>query len=285
MLQPSEVFKKIKKILGDSTSPFLEARVRDVLAAAASAVNSESWHLAIDEPGFLEIAMTLARLQALGFPLAYLKGKVNFGELELTVLPGVFIPRQETELLAEFIAATIEAKKLSREFKLLDVGTGTGALALYLARRFKKATVLAIDKNPLAVKNAALNARKLGLFNVRVEEISYEDLIKGFKEPEFDVIVSNPPYIGEFEKLLLPKEVRLVEPEDALFSGFLGLEFYSLLFESLPLVIKKEGLFFFEIGFNQESKIEEIARSYGLEVEFFKDYAGVARGVWGQYHG
>ena len=285
MVRPYEVYEKVKKIVSSPFDRLADARTKSVLAAAAAVYRKSSWTLALEEPGFVETALTMARLQAAGFPLAYIEGRVQFCGLELTVLPGVFIPRTETELLAEQIAETLAAENLPPAFKLLDVGTGTGALALFLARRFPESRVVGIDKNPVAVKNASLNARRLGVANVEILKTAFESFADKMRVPEFDVVVSNPPYIGEFERQLLPKEVSAAEPREALFGGYLGIEFYQLLFEKLPVVLKKGGLFFFEIGFNQQRKIEELARSYQYEVSFYKDYAGIERGVWGRLNG
>lgn len=285
MVSPYEVYEKIKKIVGSPSDPFADARTKNVLAVAAAAFRKSSWTLALEEPGFVETALTLARLQAAGIPLAYIEGRVQFCGLELVVLPGVFIPRTETELLAEQIAETVAAENLQPDFRILDVGTGTGALALFLARKFPESRVVGIDKSPLAVKNAVLNARRLGITNFEVLKTSFESMAAGMEAPEFEVVVSNPPYIGEFEKRFLPREVSASEPGEALFGGYLGTDFYRLLFEKLPLVLKKGGLFFFELGFNQQKEIQKLARSYRYKISFIRDYAGVERGVWGRLDG
>ncbi|MCX7831387.1 MAG: peptide chain release factor N(5)-glutamine methyltransferase [Actinobacteria bacterium] len=275
-------FKKIKNLVAENNDVLADAKVKMVLNTAASMLNFKNYFEASKDPAFYELALTIARLMASGIPVPYLEGSVQFSGLEIQVFPGVFIPRQETELLVEkCYEKVIEKYRIPDGLKFLDIGTGTGAIAVALAKKLPSAHFLALDKSELAARNALLNVKKNGLENVEVKNISLEDFLKTSKGITFDVIISNPPYVGEFERGLMPKSVVSFEPEDALFGGKLGLEFYRILFESLRVLLKDDGIYFFEIGYNQMKDVAKLASSFGFTSEFIKDYSNIHRIVWG----
>ncbi|MCS7296702.1 MAG: HemK/PrmC family methyltransferase [Bacteroidia bacterium] len=149
-------------------------------------------------------------------PLAYIIGKVHFGNLELEIHPGVFIPRPETEEWAYWLQSTLQSEPPT---KVLDIGTGCGALALFLAKSFPNAEVYAIDKSPAAVSLARKNAFKTGL-KVRVHQIFFgEEPLPADFPLQWDLIVSNPPYIPWESYGETAPNVRWYEPPDALFGG------------------------------------------------------------------
>lgn len=275
-------FKKLRNLFNEDNDMLADAKVKKVLKTAASMLNFKNYFEASKDPAFYKLAMTIGRLMVLGVPVSYLEGKVQFSGVELQVFPGVFIPRQETELLVEkCYEMVIKKYGVQDGLKFLDIGTGTGAISVALAKKFPSSHFFALDKSEVAVKNALLNVKKNRLTNVEVKNISLEEFLKTSKEISFDVIISNPPYVGEFERTLMPKSVVSFEPEDALFAGKLGLEFYKILFEALRVFLKDDGIYFFEIGYNQAKDVKELASSFGFTSEFIRDYSGIDRIVWG----
>ncbi|MCX8111703.1 MAG: class I SAM-dependent methyltransferase [Bacteroidia bacterium] len=146
-------------------------------------------------------------------PLAYITGRVVFAEMELYLPSGVFIPRPETEAWAYALRNLLRRPPKT----ILDIGTGSGALALFLARGFPEATVYAIDKSPLAVLTARKNASLLQT-RIRVERVAFgkEALPPDFPA-QWDLIVSNPPYVPWSRYAETSDNVRLYEPPDAIF--------------------------------------------------------------------
>lgn len=279
-----EVFERVKKEFSGKSAVFSEISADYVLKTAAFMLQKKSLVEAASEPEFLRTALTLARLLSAGIPLPYIFGKTYFYGMELEVLPGVFIPRQETEFMVDFAVQKMREKFGGKKrIQVLDVGTGTGAIALAVASSLKNAEVTAIDISKRAVENAERNVSKLKLSNVKVEHQDFRELLGSKRGLKFDCLISNPPYIGEFERPLLPISVAIHEPEKALFGGKTGLEFYPVLFKGALKLLKKGGIFFFEIGFNQEKSVKDIARDFGLKVFFEKDYSGIYRIAWGEF--
>lgn len=281
-----EVIEKIKKEIGFNGDKLAEAKAKNIVRIVSETLNANPYLPENLDRHFLEVALSLARLQARGIPSAYLEGKTWFCGFEFSVFPGVFIPRQETEILVEFAVEKIkEVFGSSRSLRILDVGTGTGVIAISLAKKLKNSTVVAIDKNPRAVKNALHNVKKLKADNVRIYLSDFKYLLKRADFEPFDVMVSNPPYIGEFERPVLPRGVLWHEPHDALFGGRTGVEFYDFLFEGAKTMLGDGGMFFFEIGFNQKECIEEMATKKGLKLDFERDFNGIFRVAWGMKNG
>lgn len=276
--------KKIKNLIAGYEDQLSEVKLQHVLKSAARALKKSSIPEAMTDPLFFKIAASIARALKNGIPIAYLEGEVEFYNLKIKVLPGVFIPRPDTEFLVEFALEKIKQDFYGRKkLRILDVGTGTGAIALALAYNLKEAEVVAIDKDPRALRNALFNREKLNLKNVEIFCVDFKEFLPANSKEKFDVIVSNPPYIGEFERYFLPKEVIGFEPEEALFAGKTGLEFYELLFSKLHQLLKAGGYFFFETGFWQGAEIVKLAHKKGFKITVEKDYSGHDRIVWGRF--
>lgn len=232
-----------------------------------------------------------------GMPLSYLAGKAYFRYLGLEIRPGVFIPRPETELLVEAIIKELEVRRKKQEERqnpinkrqatgdgprILDIGCGSGAIALSLAQEIPDAEVTAVDISSAALEIAAENASKHALQS-RVKLIRsdlFENLsLNGHYHGHFDVIVSNPPYIKSEEIAGLQREVRDFEPLEALDGGPDGLDIYRRILSGAHLFLKKNGLIAFEVGFGQAEAVSELINLTGHyeEVKIIPDYAGIDR--------
>jgi len=212
-----------------------------------------------------------------GEPVAYIVGFKEFWSLPFKVTPDVLIPRPETEILVEEVLGTCRAFSLD-EPVILEVGTGSGAVGVALARELPGARIVATDISPAALEVAERNARLNG---VR-ERISFlcGDLF-GPISGEFDIITSNPPYIPEGEFSRLPLGVRGFEPFVALVGGPEGTEFQEALIKEAPGYLKEGGWLLMEIGDGQEKQVEGLLRAEGVycDVGFVADYAGRLRVV------
>jgi release factor glutamine methyltransferase len=186
-------------------------------------------------------------------PLQYIEGRAAFRELNLAVDRRVLIPRPETEVLVEEVLRWAASRPGA---SVLDVGTGTGAIALSLALEGSFSRVVATDASPAALEVARSNAQSAGLAD-RVE-FREGPLYVPVEGERFDVIVSNPPYIGEEEAQSLPPEVSDWEPHEALFAGVGGLEVIEALVSAAPSHLAPGGLLALEIG---ERQAEQVSRA------------------------
>lgn len=203
------------------------------------------------------------------YPLQYIFGKWEFYGLELFVDESALIPRFETEILVDEILK-LDCKK----DKILDIGCGSGAISLALADNLKKSYVYGIDINKEAIKLSNKNKEKLNLKNVDFFE---GDIFSNIKEKNFDIIVSNPPYIDEIDMKTLEKELSF-EPQNALYGGKDGLFFYrEIIINSLDY-LSANGVLAFEIGYNQMEIISNLLIENGFEILIAKkDFAGFDR--------
>jgi release factor glutamine methyltransferase len=204
-----------------------------------------------------------------GYPLPYLTGKVEFYGLEFAVTPEVLIPRPETETLVDLGLAW-------RPGVVVDVGTGSGCVAVALAACMPWARVYATDLSAAALRVAAANARRHGVHG-RVRLIQC-DLAGPLAGPA-DLVVSNPPYVAEREWALLPESVRRHEPRLALDGGTDGLAVIRRLLAAGPRVLKPGGTLLVEIGASQGAAATAAARSLlpGASVSVHPDLGGRAR--------
>jgi release factor glutamine methyltransferase len=208
-------------------------------------------------------------------PVAYITGRKEFWSFTLEVNNSVLIPRPDTEIIVEE-ALDICRKIDSSEIKILDIGTGSGAIAIALAKEMPYAKVVATDISPAAVNLAQKNAAALGL----KEKIDFRQ--GNLFEPVdgiFDIIVCNPPYISAREYEKLPVGVKDYEPREALWAGKSGLEFYEKLIYQAAGFVQKNGWLLLEIGAKQESGVRGImeASSCYDSIEMRRDYAGLPR--------
>jgi release factor glutamine methyltransferase len=208
-------------------------------------------------------------------PLQYIVGKVSFYGLEFIVNKNVLIPRPETELLVEEIILKSDKNK---ELRILDIGTGSGNIAITLSKNLPNAIVNSIDISSPAINIAKQNALLNGLNGkVTFQNI---DVLKYNVESDqkFDIIVSNPPYISKNDYLNLEKELLDHEPKIALTDENDGLLFYEKITKLSQNWLKNKGKLYFEIGINQADKVENIMLNNKFEnIVILKDYSGIKR--------
>ena len=211
--------------------------------------------------------------RAVGEPTAYLTGRREFYGLDLHVDPRVLIPRPETELLVEL--ALDRASVLERPL-IAEVGVGSAAVAVSLARHLPTATIYATDLSTEALEVAAINCRAYGVED-RVR-LLHGDLLGPVPE-QVDVILSNPPYVNRRDLSSLPIEIREHEPRVALDGGADGLDVIRRLLPQVRDRLKPSGAFLMEIGYDQAHGVRDLACSAfpGSEVELVKDLAGIER--------
>ena len=247
----------------------LEPREARLLLAAATGF-SEASVLAHPERELPAEAAALfsdyAARRARGEPIAYVLGVKEFYGLPLAVNSAVLIPRPETELLVEL---ALRAKPAS----VLELGTGSGAIALALKRHRPSARVVAVERSAAALAVAQRNAVKLGLA-VEYRHGSWFDPVAGER---FDVVVSNPPYVREGDPHLREGDVRF-EPRSALVGGADGLDSIRQIVVGAPAHLNRGGRLLLEHGLDQDAAVRNLLREAGLEgVRTWPDLAGIAR--------
>jgi release factor glutamine methyltransferase len=217
---------------------------------------------------------TLLKRRLASEPVQYLTGTQEFFGLLFEVSPDVLIPRPETEHLVE---AVLERFERDAHPRIVDVGTGSGAIAVAIAHALPRSRVTAVDLYPAALEIARRNAERHGVID-RVTLLQ-SDLLAAAGSTEFDVVVSNPPYIADAE--VLEPQVANYEPRSALYAGPTGLEIYQRLIPQAHRVLKKEGWLMMEIGYGQEAALGAMLGGWS-EVSFLPDLQGIARVVQAQ---
>jgi release factor glutamine methyltransferase len=203
-----------------------------------------------------------------GEPLQYLLGNTEFHCLELLVGPGVLIPRPETEILVE------EALRLYPGYGIVcDLCTGSGAIALAMAKNLPQTTFMACDLSEQALHWARLNQQKNHLHNVT---FFHGDLFQPFPlEARFSLLTANPPYVSRQEYAELPSVVRDYEPELALLSGEDGLDLLRRIIREAPEYLLPDAWMLLEIGSTQGNAVRDLLlHDHWREVRIRKDYAG-----------
>lgn len=208
-------------------------------------------------------------------PVAYITGRKEFWSFTLEVNKDVLIPRPDTEILVEE-ALSIGRKFAYPEMKIVDIGTGSGAIALALAKELPQAQIVATDISPAALAIARKNALNLGLKDkIDFNQSDLFDSIDDF----FDIIVCNPPYISAQDYEKLPSGVKAFEPREALLAGESGTEFYEKLVYQAINNFKENGWLLLEIGAKQEASVRKIMEDSGIydNIVMRRDYAGLPR--------
>ncbi|HCC68545.1 MAG TPA: peptide chain release factor N(5)-glutamine methyltransferase [Nitrospiraceae bacterium] len=218
-------------------------------------------------------------------PIQYILGYVEFLGLKISVGSGVLIPRPETELLVEEAIKTVGSQKIQKaidyQVKILDLCTGSGCIAIALAKKFPETQVYGIDTSEIALGYAKKNAEINGVKNVTFLKGSLFQPIA--KLGPFDLIASNPPYIASQEIKGLQQEIKDWEPLSALDGGTDGLDFYRAIINDAGRFLSEGGFIALEIGAGQAEKVTGIMRLAGLsEMKISRDYAGIERIVISQ---
>jgi release factor glutamine methyltransferase len=208
-----------------------------------------------------------------GEPIQYITGETEFYGLPLRVTPDVLIPRPETEHLVEKV---IELLPRFPNPRVVDVGTGSGAIAIALTHEWPRVAITAIDTSAAALDLARLNAERIG-FADRIRYL-HGDLLAPVAREQFDVVVSNPPYVPMADRESLSVEVRDYEPAIALFAGDDGLDVYRRLIPAAYGALNSGGFIALEIGCGQAEAIDALLTENGFQnVEFAPDLQGIPR--------
>ena len=211
------------------------------------------------------------------YPLQYLRGHQEFYGRDFIVRPGVFIPRPETEVLIEI---TLERLKQypQKRLRIADVGTGSGCIAITLACEDPRVHIVATDASPTALEVARLNAKRHGCAN-RIKfclkkGLGGDSTYKHF----FDLILSNPPYVGRQQRHRVDLSVRKYEPSNAVFAGESGQEVYAMLLPQAMLALKSQGSLILELGEDSKKKVVALAQQTGWKIgQVRADLAGIDR--------
>ncbi len=218
----------------------------------------------------------LVKRRAAGEPVAYLIGERDFYDLTFIVTPAVLIPRPETELLVEL---ALERVPIEQYCRVLDLGTGSGAIAIAIAKHRPLTTVIAVDISIDAIVVASRNAKKIGVTNITIINGSWFDVMAGVK---FDLIVSNPPYIAEGDPHLEQGDLRF-EPKLALAAEADGLACFREIFVAAPEHLNAGGWLLVEHGYNQDAACRQLMEEVGFIRPFsLPDLAGIMRVSGGQ---
>jgi release factor glutamine methyltransferase len=239
--------------------------------------------------------LALIARRAAGEPTQYLTGKQEFWGLEFEVTPAVLIPRPETEHVMEVALARLGARGFKihldtgmprEKLRVADVGTGSGCLAVALASELPHAEVFATDISAAALEVAGRNAARhnvadrIHFLRTNVLDALGDESLTGIgKLPSFDLIVSNPPYVGRDDASQLQPEVRDYEPHAALFAGPTGVEMYARLIEEAGRLLSPGGILVLELGYNSAEHVRAIfdGQNCWTNVAFTNDLAGIPR--------
>lgn len=210
----------------------------------------------------------LVRRRFSGEPIAYITGVKEFWSMPLRVNQHVLIPRPETELLVEKALARTPGDEGTR---VLDLGTGSGAIALAIAKERPEAEVIGVDNSPEALRIARLNAQVLRIRNVEFLESNWFDAVRGQK---FHTVVSNPPYVINRDEYLMAGDLRF-EPQDALAGGDDGLEAIRAIIDRAHNYIVRQGWMLLEHGADQQKSVQRLleAQRY-YDIYCYQDLAG-----------
>lgn len=276
ILQQDQV--KLAAMLGLSV---MDARFEAQLLLAQALQVNRSWLLAHADEMPPAAAYTRykhmleRRLQ--GEPVAYIFGEKEFYGIILSVTPDVLIPRPETELLVELALAHIP---VSAPCSVLDLGTGSGAIAITLATLRPHASIIAVDASTAALQVAQANARRLGLTNIQFIHSDWWQHVPA--TPLFDVIVSNPPYIADADSHLQQGDLRF-EPITALAAGATGLKDLVSIVSHAPQHLSATGMLLLEHGYDQGEAVRDLLNGAGFDaVVTHRDLGGAERVSMGQ---
>ena len=206
--------------------------------------------------------------RARGKPVSYITGTKEFWKFQFKINNGILIPRPDTEIIIEKV---LEITKFKKKLKILDIGVGSGCILLSILKERKNFNGIGIDLSKKCIDLSRLNALNLQLNN-RVK--FYKSDIDNFNIGKYDLIVSNPPYINQFDLKNLDKDIKNFEPKLALNGGLDGLSEIRKVINKSSELIRLNGKLVIEIGFDQKEKVKKILTSKGFYInKTIKDYA------------
>jgi len=235
-----------------------------------------------------------------GKPTQYITGHQEFWGLDFLVNPSVLIPRPETELVVETALDLARAHFApDAELKIADVGTGSGCIAVALAKELPHASIYALDQSPAALDTARGNAVRLGVERqIMFAQSDLLALCSGESLPALHMIVSNPPYVSELDRATLMREVRDYEPQTALFAGGSGSDAYARLIPQAARVLVPGGYLVLELGYDAQEKAAALLSPTETEkqrhreqakqwdnIDWRRDLAGIVRVVCARKRG
>ena len=235
-------------------------------------IKKDKKHIILNPKEFLsseqiEIFKSLIERRKRKEPVAYLINKKDFWKNEFYVNKNVLIPRPDTELVIEQV---LKIYSKNSQLQVLDIGTGSGCILLSILKERPNFYGTGIDISKKSINVSKLNAKQLNLTN-RVK--FFHSSVDNFEIGKYDLIVSNPPYIKMFNLKYLEKDVINFEPKLALSGGFDGFSKIRKVINKVKILIKKNGKFILEIGFNQKNKVKKILKEEGFYVnKSIKDY-------------
>jgi len=215
--------------------------------------------------------------RASGSPAQYITGHQEFWGMDLIVSPAVLIPRPETEHVIETVLRLVDSGRASSSgspLRIVDIGTGSGCIALVLAKELPDAELHATDISPAALEIARANAARHQLTD-RID-FHQADLLAGLAPNSFDFVVSNPPYVGESEEDQVQLEVRKFEPRNAVFAGPTGLEVIQRLIPQAEAGLKPGGWLVMEISGTIAAGVQRLLHSWN-NVQLAHDLQGIPR--------
>lgn len=279
---------KVKQLLDYGIKQLKDSKVQtpvlDAQILLADILNIPTWKLITIKDESLNQSIVDEFIRRIdkrikGYPVAYIIGKKEFFGLKFIVNEGVLIPRPETEVLVEKVLERLDKKT---PYLGLDIGVGSGAIAISILKNRPYIKMVGVDISPIALELTKKNA-KIHKVSDRLH-LKKSDLFKELSGYKFDFIVSNPPYIPleEYEKL--QKEVKK-EPKEALIASKGGLEFYERIVNQIEKYLKPSGFVAFEVGYNQGEKVKNILKEHGFEAKSYKDLQGIDRVIIGEKNG
>ena len=226
-------------------------------------------------PEQLDILRDIVKRAGQNEPIAYLVGRTEFYSLQIDVTPDCMVPRPETELLVERAIEFLRTRRTGTQY-ICDLCTGSGCIAVAIAENFSNARIIATDICDAALAVAAGNIKKHQLSD-RITLLCgdlFDPVISGLDVNEFDLILSNPPYVSTAEYENLDKNVKDYEPKKALFAGVDGLDVYSRIIEKAGQFLKHDGALMMEIGYAQGPAVKELLEKTGeyAEIKIEKDF-------------
>lgn len=273
-----------------SEKGFDEARLTvELLLSETLGVRRFDLYVKHDQPlkkSELEAFKILLKRRLSHEPVQYIIGKTNFYSIEMKVDRRALIPRPETEILAEAVIEHCRTYLSQREVvRVLDVGTGSGCIAIAVAKFVRNSVVTAIDTSNDALDLAKENAAATGtLERITFVQSDFLRLERNVYGAGFDILVSNPPYVRESELSSLSEDVRNFEPVKALSDGVDGLTFFRKISGMAPVLLRDGGWVFVETGYDQAREVEKLFREEGAtELLVKKDLSNIDRVVRSRY--